>query len=144
MGGSYGGFMTLACITTYPELWAAAVELFGMSNLHTFLENTSSYRRRLRELEYGSLENDAAFLKEISPINHVDRVRAPLMVLHGATDPRVPIAETEQMVEALRERGMPVEYTRFDDEGHGFMRRANRLKAYPAIADFLRRRLPLD
>jgi dipeptidyl aminopeptidase/acylaminoacyl peptidase len=144
MGGSYGGFMTLACITTYPELWTAAVELFGMSNLHTFLENTSSYRRRLRELEYGSLQHDADFLKEISPINHVDRVRTPLLVLHGATDARVPIAETEQMVEALRDRGMPVEYIRFEDEGHGFMRRANRLKAYPAIADFLRRRLPLE
>ena len=141
MGGSYGGFMTLACITTYPDLWAGAVELFGMSNLHTFLENTSSYRRKLRELEYGSLENDSDFLQEISPINHVDRVRTPLMVLHGATDPRVPIGETEQMVEALRDRGMPVEYIRFEDEGHGFMRRANRLKAYPAIADFLRRHL---
>ncbi len=114
-----------------------------MSKMQTFIENTSSYRRRLRELEYGSLENDADFLKEISPINHVARVRTPLLVLHGATDARVPIGETEQMVEALRERGMPVEYIRFEDEGHGFMRRANRLKAYPAIADFLHRRLPL-
>ena len=142
MGGSYGGFMTLACITAYPDLWAAAVELFGMSNMHTFLENTSSYRRRLRELEYGSIENDADFLVDISPITHVDRIRAPLMVLHGATDPRVPIGETKQMVEALREREMVVEYIRFEDEGHGFMKRANRLRAYPAIADFLSRHMP--
>ena len=141
MGGSYGGFMTLATITTYPDLWAAAVELYGMSNVYTFLQNTSSYRRKLREMEYGDLEKDADFLTEVSPINRVDRIRTPLLVLHGATDPRVPISETEQMVETMRERGMEVEYIRFDDEGHGFLRPANQLKAYSTITDFLVRRL---
>lgn len=141
MGGSYGGFMTLATITTYPDLWAAAVEQFGMSDLYTFLQNTSSYRRKLRELEYGDLEKDADFLKEVSPIRRVDRIQVPLMVQHGATDPRVPISETEQIVQALRDRGREVEYIRFEDEGHGFLKPDNKLKAYSAIADFLVRRL---
>ena len=83
MGGSYGGFMVLAAITSYPELWAAAVELYGIANFETFLENTSSYRRKLRESEYGNLEDDGDFLREISPIHYVDRIRAPLLVLHA-------------------------------------------------------------
>ena len=141
MGGSYGGFMTLAAITSYPELWAAAVELYGIANFVSFLENTSSYRRKLRESEYGSQEDDADFLREISPIRHVDRITAPLMVLHGATDPRVPISETEQIVEALQAQGKVVEYVRFEDEGHGFIKRNNRVVAYSAIAEFLDKHL---
>ena len=141
MGGSYGGFMVLAAITSYPDLWAAAVELYGIGDFETFLENTSSYRRKLRESEYGNLEDDGDFLREISPIHYVDRITAPLLVLHGATDPRVPISETEQIVEALRGQGKVVEYVRFEDEGHGFVKRGNRLTATSAVSDFFDRYL---
>jgi len=136
-GGSYGGFMVLSSITTYPDLWAAAVDVVGIANFVTFLENTGPWRRKLRESEYGSLENDREFLEQISPIHHVDQIRAPLFVVHGANDPRVPVGEAEQMVSALKKRNVPVEYMRFDDEGHGLVKRANRLIAYPAIVRFL-------
>lgn len=137
MGGSYGGFMVLSAITTYPDLWAAAVDIVGIANFVTFLENTGSWRRKLREAEYGSLENDRDFLEQISPIRSVDRIVAPLFVVHGANDPRVPVGEAEQIVAALRSRNVPVEYMRFEDEGHGLIKRGNRLVAYPAVARFL-------
>jgi dipeptidyl aminopeptidase/acylaminoacyl peptidase len=108
-----------------------------VTNLTTFLENTGPWRRKLREAEYGSLENDREFLESISPIKKVDRISAPLFVVHGANDPRVPVGEAEQIVAALKQRGVPVEYLRFEDEGHGLMKRHNRLVAYPAIARFL-------
>jgi len=141
MGGSYGGFMVLSALTTYPDLWAAGIDIVGVANFVTFLENTHPWRRRLRECEYGSLENDREFLEEISPIRRVDKIAAPLFVIHGANDPRVPIGEAEQIVAALRQRQVPVEYLRFEDEGHGLIKRANRLIAYPAIARFLDERL---
>ena len=141
MGGSYGGFMVLSAITTYPDLWAAAVELYGIADFLTFLENTSSYRRRQRAQVYGDPEKDADFLREISPIHYMDKVTAPLLVVHGATDPRVPISETEQLVEGIRGRGGSVEYIRFEDEGHGLVKQGNKLKAYPAIAEFLDRHI---
>ena len=139
MGGSYGGFMVLSAITTYPDLWAAAVDIVGIANFVTFLENTGPWRRKNRETEYGSLENDREFLESISPINHVNKITAPLFVIHGANDPRVPIGEAEQIVTALRKRKVPVEYMRFEDEGHGLVKHANRLVAFPAIARFLDR-----
>jgi dipeptidyl aminopeptidase/acylaminoacyl peptidase len=137
MGGSYGGFMTLSALTTYPDLWAAGVDIVGIANFVTFLENTGPWRRKLREPEYGSLEQDREFLEQISPINSIDRITAPLFVVHGANDPRVPLGEAEQIVAAVRSRGLPVEYLVFADEGHGLVKRANRLVAYPAIARFL-------
>src|SRR5207237_7353070 len=136
-GGSYGGFMVLAALTTYPDLWAAGVDIVGIANFVTFLENTGPWRRKLREAEYGSLEQDREFLAQISPIHRVDRITSPLFVVHGANDPRVPVGEAEQIVAALRSRNVPVEYMRFEDEGHGLIKRANRLVAYPAIARFL-------
>ncbi|MEO7000447.1 MAG: S9 family peptidase [Ktedonobacterales bacterium] len=141
MGGSYGGFMVLAALTTYPDLWAVGVDIVGIANFVTFLENTGPWRRKLREPEYGSLENDRDFLEQISPIRSVDRIQAPLFVVHGANDPRVPVGEAEQIVAALRSRNVPVEYLRFEDEGHGLIKRANRLFAYPAIARFLDRHM---
>ena len=137
MGGSYGGFMVLSAMTTYPDLWAAGVDIVGVANFVTFLENTGPWRRKNRESEYGSLENDREFLEQISPINSIDRIIAPLFVVHGANDPRVPVGEAEQVVAALRKRNVPVEYLRFEDEGHGLIKRGNRLVAYPAIARFL-------
>jgi len=141
MGGSYGGFMVLAALTTYPELWAAGVDIVGIANFVTFLENTGPWRRHLREAEYGSLANDRAFLESISPIHHVDRITAPLFVIHGANDPRVPIGEAEQIVHALSERGVPVEYLRYANEGHGLVKLDNRLDAYPKVAEFLDKHL---
>ncbi len=139
IGGSYGGFMVLACMVTYPELWAAGVDIVGIANFVTFLENTGPWRRKLREKEYGSLEEDREFLVSISPINHVERIRAPLMVIHGVNDPRVPVSEAEQIVQALRERRVPVEYLVYEDEGHGLVKLKNRLDAYPKVVQFLDR-----
>jgi dipeptidyl aminopeptidase/acylaminoacyl peptidase len=137
MGGSYGGFMVLAALTEYPELWSAGVDIVGIANLVTFLENTGSYRRALREAEYGSLEKDRAFLESISPIRRAGNIKAPLMVIHGKNDPRVPVGEAEQIVERVRENGGAVEYLLYEDEGHGLLKLKNRLDAYPKIAAFL-------
>lgn len=137
MGASYGGFMVLAAVTAYPEFWAAGVDIVGIANIETFLQNTGSWRRRLREPEYGSLEKDVDFFREISPIYHVDKIRCPLMVVHGKNDPRVPFGEAVQIVEKLQERGGTVEPVFFDDEGHGIVKLHNRLVAYRKIADFL-------
>ncbi|MGI9144983.1 MAG: alpha/beta fold hydrolase [Chloroflexota bacterium] len=140
-GGSYGGFMVLAALTTYPELWAAGVDLVGIANFVTFLENTGPWRRHLREAEYGSLANDRQFLEDISPIKYVERIRAPLLVIHGANDPRVPIGEAEQMVSQLRALGRSVGFLRLEDEGHQIAKLKNRLVAYPMAVDFLKRHL---
>jgi len=137
MGGSYGGYMTMAAITEHPELWTCAVNIVGIVNFVTFLERTGAYRRALREAEYGSLERDRAFLESISPIRKIGEIACPLMVIHGANDPRVPVNEAEQVVEALRARAAPVEYLRYEDEGHGITRLPNRLDCYPRVAAFL-------
>jgi dipeptidyl aminopeptidase/acylaminoacyl peptidase len=136
-GGSYGGFMVLAALTQYPEIWAAGIDIVGIANFLTFLENTGPWRRDLRIAEYGNPEKDREVLERISPINHVHRIKAPLMVIHGANDPRVPVGEAEQIVAALRARQIPVTYLRYEDEGHGLSKLANRLDAYARMADFL-------
>ena len=144
MGGSYGGFMVLAAMTEDPELWAAGVNIVGIANFVTFMENTGPWRRRLREAEYGSLEHHRDVLERISPIHKVDKIVAPLFVVHGANDPRVPIGESEQIVERLRSLGRPVDYLRYENEGHGLAKLANKLDAYPKIAAFLERHLLPD
>lgn len=136
-GGSYGGYMVLAGVTMQPDLWAAGVDIVGISSLVTFLENTSDYRRAFREREYGRLDEDRDFLVSASPITHLDQLRAPLFVIHGANDPRVPLSEAEQIAAALQQRGIAHELKVYDDEGHGLAKRANRLDAYPAAIDFL-------
>ncbi|MDQ3861919.1 MAG: S9 family peptidase [Actinomycetota bacterium] len=141
MGGSYGGFMVLAALTEYPELWTAGVDIVGIANLVTFLENTGSYRRSLREPEYGSLKKDRAFLASISPIHKASNITAPLMVVHGKNDPRVPVGEAEQIVERVKRNGGTVEYLLYEDEGHGLAKLKNRLDAYPKIVAFLDRHL---
>ena len=137
VGGSYGGYMTMAAITLYPDLWAAAVGTVAITNWETFLTNTSAYRRRQREVEYGRLDKDIDFLRRISPIRKIDRIKTPLFVISGRNDPRVPYTEGEQMVDALKKRGAPVEYKLYDDEGHGISKLKNRLDLYPRVADFL-------
>lgn len=136
-GGSYGGYMTLAGLAFQPGLWAAGVDIVGISNLVTFLENTSAYRRAHREREYGSLTDDREFLAEASPLTHVDAIRAPLFVIHGRNDPRVPLSEAEQLVASLGRRGVRHELLVYDDEGHGLARLANQLDAYPRAIQFL-------
>ncbi|WP_122090770.1 S9 family peptidase [Halalkalicoccus subterraneus] len=135
-GGSYGGFMVLASMTEYPDLWAAGIDIVGIANFVTFLENTGEWRRELREAEYGSLEHDREFLESVSPINNIDSIEAPLFVLHGENDPRVPVGEAEQIAERAREH-VPVETLIFEDEGHGFTKLGNRIEAYTGIAEFL-------
>ena len=141
LGGSYGGFVVLSSITTYPEYWGAAVEFFGISNFVTFLERTGEYRRALREVEYGSLERDREFLTRISPVHHLDRVRTPLFVVHGRNDPRVPIHEAEQLVETLLQSRRPVEHLYFENEGHGVSRRENQIECVGRAVEFLGRHL---
>jgi acetyl esterase/lipase len=136
-GGSYGGYMVLAGTTMQPDLWAAGVDIVGISSLVTFLENTSGYRRAYREREYGSLQHDRELLVRASPVTYLDQLRAPLFVIHGANDPRVPLSEAEQVVEALAARGIPHELRVYADEGHGLAKRANRKDAYPAAIGFL-------
>jgi dipeptidyl aminopeptidase/acylaminoacyl peptidase len=136
-GGSYGGYMVLAGLSMQPDLWAAGVEVVGISSLVTFLENTSPYRRAIREREYGSLDSDREFLIEASPLTHLHAIRTPLFVIHGANDPRVPLSESEQIKAALDAKGVPCELLVFADEGHGLAKRVNRLDAYPAALDFL-------
>jgi dipeptidyl aminopeptidase/acylaminoacyl peptidase len=141
MGGSYGGYMTLAAVTLYPDLWAAAVDTVGIANWESFLKNTSGYRRRQREVEYGRLDRDLDFLRRISPLAKVDKIRAPLFVIQGKNDPRVPYTEAEQIVAAIKKRGGTVEYKLYDDEGHGISKLKNRLELYPLVADFLDRNM---
>ncbi|HEX4687383.1 MAG TPA: alpha/beta fold hydrolase [Nocardioides sp.] len=140
-GGSYGGYMVLAGVSMQPDLWAAGVDIVGISSLVTFLENTSEYRRAVREREYGSLADDRDFLVHASPITYLDDIVAPLFVIHGANDPRVPLSEAEQIKAALDGRGVPCELRVYHDEGHGLAKRANRLDAYPAAVEFLERHL---
>jgi dipeptidyl aminopeptidase/acylaminoacyl peptidase len=136
-GGSYGGYMTLAAITLFPDVWAAAVDSFGIANFKTFFGQTASYRVGLRASEYGDPVKDADFLDSISPIYKVDRILAPLLVLQGANDPRVPRAEAEQIVAAIKKKGGIVEYVLFPDEGHGWTKLENRITALRTAADFL-------
>jgi acetyl esterase/lipase len=138
-GGSYGGYMVLAGVSMQPDLWAAGVDIVGISNLVTFLQNTSAYRRAYREAEYGSLAEDHDFLVRASPMTHVDDIRAPLFVIHGRNDPRVPVTEAEQLEANLRARDVPCELVIYENEGHGLARLENRLDAYPRAIAFLDR-----
>jgi dipeptidyl aminopeptidase/acylaminoacyl peptidase len=140
-GGSYGGYMVLAGLAFQPELWAAGVDIVGIASFVTFLENTSAYRRAYREREYGTLAEDREFLHSVSPISRIADIRAPLFVIHGANDPRVPLSEAQQIYAALTSRGRECHLLVYDDEGHGLAKRANRLDAVPKALEFLARHL---
>ena len=140
-GGSYGGFATLVCVTTMPERWKCAVDVFGVANLVTMIEHARPNWRRFLKLWIGDLETDRAKLVERSPITHMDRVRCPMLVVQGTNDPRVPKEESDQVVERLRARGIPVEYLVFEDEGHGFTKRANADVAHARTVEFLTEQL---
>jgi dipeptidyl aminopeptidase/acylaminoacyl peptidase len=142
IGGSYGGFMTLAAITFCAERkWAAAVDIVGIASFTTFFARTAPWRRPLRAAEYGDPEKDADFLESISPLNFIDRIEAPLMVIHGANDPRVPVHEAEQIVATLRARGRDVEYLLYEDEGHGLAKAKNRADAWPKVVTFFEKHM---
>jgi len=136
-GGSYGGYMVMAGLTWFPDLFCAGVEIVGIVNLESFLERTSPWRRALREAEYGSLAHDRETLRALSPIHRIDQVRVPLFVGHGVNDPRVPYEEATQVVEALAARGIPHQLLSMADEGHGAVRWQNQLKLYSAVQQFL-------
>jgi dipeptidyl aminopeptidase/acylaminoacyl peptidase len=140
-GGSYGGFAVLTCVTRLPQYWAAAVDIFGPSNLVTFAKAVPPTWKRFIARFVGDPETEADFLIERSPITYVENVRAPLLVIQGATDPRVVKSESDQFVAKLQSLGREVEYVVFDDEGHGFTKRTNELKAYRLTAEWLERHL---
>jgi dipeptidyl aminopeptidase/acylaminoacyl peptidase len=143
-GGSYGGYATLAGVAFTPDLYAAAVDYVGVSNLLTFLKTIPPYWKPLLEMFHemvGHPENDAELLRERSPAFHAERIRTPLLIAQGARDPRVVKGESDQMVEAMRKRGVEVEYIVKDNEGHGFANEENRFEFYEAMERFLGRHL---
>ncbi len=138
-GVSYGGYLVLAGCAFQPDVWVAGVDIAGISDLVTFLERTADYRRAHREREYGSLDTDREFLASASPLRRVEQIRAPLFVVHGANDPRVPLNEAEQLVAALRMGDVACELLVYGDEGHGLAKLVNRLDAYSRAIAFLDR-----
>ena len=142
-GGSYGGYMSLAVSTMYPERIAAAIDVVGISNFVTFLERTESYRRDLRRVEYGD-ERDPdmrKFMEEIAPLNRASRIKKPLFVVQGKNDPRVPYQEADQIVATVKKNGTPVWYMVANDEGHGFAKKANADYQFYATIGFLNKYL---
>jgi dipeptidyl aminopeptidase/acylaminoacyl peptidase len=142
-GGSYGGYVVLAAATRYADRIAGAIDIVGIANFVSFLENTESYRRDLRRVEYGDERDPAmrAFLTRISPVSNAGKIKAPLFVVHGRNDPRVPYTEAEQIVAAARKNGVPVWYLLADNEGHGFARKANADFLFYAMIAFVEARL---
>ncbi|MCY4070650.1 MAG: S9 family peptidase [Chloroflexi bacterium] len=133
MGGSYGGYMTMAGLAEFPELFAAGVNLYGLVNFKTFFERTEPWMASISKIEYGDPDTEGDLLDALSPIHKLGRVAAPTLVIHGANDTNVPVYEAEQVVEELRMRNVPVEYILFPDEGHGFRKEQNRIKSVSAI-----------
>jgi len=135
--------MTLAISTLYSDRIRCSIDVVGMSNLVTFLEHTEAYRRDLRRVEYGD-ERDPqmrAFLEKIAPMNNIDKIRKPMMVVAGRNDPRVPVSESNQIAAALRQQGTPVWYMVASDEGHGYQKKANADYEFYASIAFLQKYL---
>jgi dipeptidyl aminopeptidase/acylaminoacyl peptidase len=143
-GWSYGGYATMAGLTFTPELYACGVDAVGSSNLKTLFEAIPPYwapLKKMFQLRVGEVETGEEFNHKISPLFHVDNIRAPLLIGQGANDPRINIREADQMVMAMRAKDLPVEYIVYLDEGHGFARPENRLDFYGRIEQFLARHL---
>ena len=140
MGGSYGGYATLAGLTFTPEVYACGVDIVGPSNLKTLLGSIPPYwatMRKIFDLRMGNVEQDSVLNQRMSPLFHVDAIKAPLLIGQGQNDPRVNVRESDQMVAAMRAKGLPVEYVVYSDEGHGFARPQNRLDFYGRVEPFL-------
>lgn len=138
-GASYGGHMTLAVSTFYSDRIRCSVDVVGMSNLVTFLEHTEAYRRELRRVEYGD-ERDSqmrAYLEKIAPMNNIEKIRKPLLVVAGKNDPRVPVSESQQIADALKKAGTPVWLMIANDEGHGYRKKPNQDFQFYATIEFL-------
>lgn len=136
-GGSYGGFMVLGCLYTEPDLWAAGVDIVGISNFVTFLKNTGPWRRKLRMAEYGDPEKDKEFLESISPTTNAHLIKAPLFIIHGLNDPRVPVGEAGQIMQTMQSLGRESHIMTFQDEGHGLIKLQNRIEAYTNALGFV-------
>ncbi|MGH3141524.1 MAG: alpha/beta hydrolase family protein [Gaiellales bacterium] len=143
-GGSYGGFAVLTCVTRLPDYWAAAVDIVGPSNLITAAKAVPPTWRRMMKRFMGDPDEDADMLRERSPMTYIENAKTPLLVIQGAKDPRVVKPESDQLVEKLRSLGREVEYVVFEDEGHGFTKRQNEVKAMKLSADWLERHLAGD
>ncbi len=138
MGGSYGGFMTLAVLVEDPDLWDAAVDIVGIADWHTFFRNMPPWRGVMRKREYGDPDGaESEFLRQISPIHSAGKIRTPLLIIHGRNDPRVPVQESEQIAQKARDAELIV----FDDEGHGVAKLGNQVTANSRILAFLREHL---
>jgi dipeptidyl aminopeptidase/acylaminoacyl peptidase len=143
-GASYGGYATLAGLTFTPDLYAAGVDYVGVANLFTFMKSIPPYWKPFLETMYemvGNPEKDSNLFKEASPVYHVDKIKAPLLIAQGRMDPRVNVNESDQMVEALKKRGIDVPYIVKDNEGHGFINEENRFDFYEAMEKFLAKHL---
>jgi dipeptidyl aminopeptidase/acylaminoacyl peptidase len=143
-GGSYGGYTTLAGVTLTPELYACAVDYVGVANMFTFMNTIPPYWEPFREMFYemvGDPKKDSLMLAEVSPVFHADKIRCPLLIAQGANDPRVNKGESDQMVDALRKRGLTVEYIVKDNEGHGFYNQENQFEFYGAMETFFEKHL---
>jgi dipeptidyl aminopeptidase/acylaminoacyl peptidase len=142
-GGSYGGYMTFACAVHYSDRLRCALSVVGISNFITFLNNTESYRRDLRRVEYGDERDPAmrAVFEQISPLNQAAKITIPMFIVQGANDPRVPRTEAVQMVERIRANGGPVWYLEAKDEGHGFRKKTNSDFQFYATVMFIRQHL---
>jgi dipeptidyl aminopeptidase/acylaminoacyl peptidase len=140
-GRSYGGYMVLAAMTEYPGLFAVGINVVGIANWVSFMERTSPWRRAHREEEYGSLEHHRDLLERLSPIHKAERIQVPLMVIAGDNDPRVPLFESEQIVERVRSAGGTVEFLHYADEGHKISKLENRVDSFTKMAEFLDRYL---
>jgi dipeptidyl aminopeptidase/acylaminoacyl peptidase len=136
-GWSYGGYLTLAALTFHPAIWAAGICICGMSDLLTFYRNTEPWIAAAAYPKYGHPVGDRELLEELSPLGRVDALTAPLLVVHGGNDRNVPVGESEQIVAALQERGRPVRYLRFDDDGHDIVKQENRAVLNGAMTDWL-------
>lgn len=141
MGGSYGGYMTMAGLTEYPDLFAAGADLFGIVNFETFFSHTQPWMAAISTIEYGDPVEEKELLRQLSPLSKLERLKAPTLVLHGANDTNVPVVEAEQVVENLKKRGVPVEYVLFPDEGHGFRKAPNRIRSAVAIVRWFEQHL---
>ena len=141
MGGSYGGYMVMAGVTEYPDMFAAGANLFGVVNFDTFFKNTQPWMAAISTVEYGNPATEAEMLRSLSPIHKLDRIKTPLIVLHGANDTNVPLVEAEQIVADLKRRNIPVEYVLFPDEGHGWRKLPNRVRSTTEIVKFFDQRL---
>jgi dipeptidyl aminopeptidase/acylaminoacyl peptidase len=141
IGGSYGGYMTMAAMTFAPDEFTVGVNLFGVTNWLRTLKSIPPYWESFRAALFDELGDpfteDSVRLYEISPLFHAENVIRPLMVLQGANDPRVLQVESDEIVEAVKKNGVPVEYLVFPDEGHGFIKKENEIKAYGQILEFL-------